>query len=83
VHPYVNDEVRQSSKTREMIHNIYQQIAYLSTAFTLESCDLIATGPPRAGGGRNDSSRVPEGRSGDPVRCEIDNIGAIENRVMD
>jgi 2-keto-4-pentenoate hydratase/2-oxohepta-3-ene-1,7-dioic acid hydratase in catechol pathway len=76
---YVNGELRQSSNTGEMIHNIYQQIAYLSTAFTLEAGDLIATGTPEGVG----VGMVPPIflGEGDAVRCEIDGIGAIENIV--
>jgi 2-keto-4-pentenoate hydratase/2-oxohepta-3-ene-1,7-dioic acid hydratase in catechol pathway len=75
----VNGEIRQASNTREMVYNIYDQIAYLSTAFTLESGDLLATGTPEGVG----AARVPPEflRPGDVVRCEISGIGAIENRV--
>jgi 2-keto-4-pentenoate hydratase/2-oxohepta-3-ene-1,7-dioic acid hydratase in catechol pathway len=76
---YVNGELRQSSNTGEMIHDIYQQIAYLSTAFTLEAGDLIATGTPEGVG----VGMVPPVflGEGDVVRCEIDGIGTIENIV--
>src|SRR5205085_10152613 len=43
---WVNGELRQDDITGNMIHDIYAQIAYLSTAFTLEPGDLIATGTP-------------------------------------
>ena len=76
----VNSEVRQSSNTSEMIFNIWQQIAYLSTAFTLELGDLIATGTPEGVGVGRDPPQFL--RIGDVVRCEIDGIGAIENRVI-
>ena len=76
---YVNGELRQQSNTGLMIHNIWQQIAYLSTAFTLEPGDLIATGTPEGVGvGRTPPTFLT---SGDVVRCEIEGIGAIENRV--
>ena len=75
----VNGKVRQSSNTSQMIHNIYQQISYLSTAFTLESGDLLATGTPEGVGvGMEPPSFLSPG---DVVRCEIDGVGAIENRV--
>jgi 2-keto-4-pentenoate hydratase/2-oxohepta-3-ene-1,7-dioic acid hydratase in catechol pathway len=76
---YVNGELRQQSNTGLMIHNIWDQIAYLSTAFTLEPGDLIATGTPEGVG----VGMVPQKflASGDVVRCEIEGIGAIENRV--
>ena len=77
----VNGEVRQESDTSQMVHNIWQQIAYLSTAFTLESGDLLATGTPS---GVGIAMQPPQFlKPGDVVRCEIDGIGAIENRVVD
>ena len=76
---YVNGELRQESNTREMIHGLWKQIAYLSTAFTLESGDLIATGTPEGVGvGREPPVFL---QPGDVVRCEVDGIGAIENTV--
>ena len=76
---YVNGELRQSSNTSQMIHTLSAQIAYLSTAFTLETGDLIATGTPEGVGVGMDPQRFLQ--PGDVVRCEIDGIGAIENRV--
>jgi len=77
----VNGELRQDAETSELIYNIWQQIAYLSTAFTLEPGDLIATGTPSGVG----VARQPPVflKPGDVVRCEVDGIGAIENRVID
>jgi 2-keto-4-pentenoate hydratase/2-oxohepta-3-ene-1,7-dioic acid hydratase in catechol pathway len=77
---YVNGEQRQSNNTSNMIHKIDAQIAYLSTAFTLEPGDLIATGTPEGVGvGMEPPSFL---KSGDVVRCEVDGVGAIENRVL-
>lgn len=76
---YVNGELRQSNNTGEMIHNLWKQIAYLSTAFTLEAGDLIATGTPEGVGVGMEPQQFLQ--PGDVVRCEIDGIGAIENRV--
>jgi 2-keto-4-pentenoate hydratase/2-oxohepta-3-ene-1,7-dioic acid hydratase in catechol pathway len=76
---FVNGEIRQSSNTREMIHSIHSQISYLSTAFTLESGDLLATGTPEGVGIGMNPPRFLKGQ--DVVRCEIDGIGAIENVV--
>lgn len=76
---FVNGQKRQESTTANMIHPIAKQIEYLSTAFTLEPGDLIATGTPEGVGmGMNPPQFLQEG---DVVRCEIDGIGAIENRV--
>ena len=75
----VNDEVRQESDTSQMIFNIWKQIGYLSTAFTLETGDLIATGTPEGVGvGMQPPSFL---QLGDVVRCEVEGIGVIENKV--
>ncbi len=76
----VNGEVRQDSDTGGLIYNIWQQISYLSTAFTLQSGDLLATGTPEGVGiARNPPVFL---QPGDVVRCEVGGIGAIENRVL-
>lgn len=75
----VNGSLRQSTNTSDMVHNIASQIEYLSTAFTLEPGDLIATGTPEGVGVAMQPPVFLQ--PGDVVRCEIDGIGAIENRV--
>ena len=75
----VNGEVRQDSDTSQLIYNVWQQIAYLSTAFTLEPGDLLATGTPEGVGvGMTPPTFL---KPGDVVRCEVEGVGAIENRV--
>jgi 2-keto-4-pentenoate hydratase/2-oxohepta-3-ene-1,7-dioic acid hydratase in catechol pathway len=76
----VNGEVRQESDTSQMIFNIWKQIAYLSTAFTLEPGDLIATGTPEGVGVGMDPPKFLH--PGDVIRCEVDGVGVIENRVI-
>ena len=76
---FFNGELRQDSNTGEMIHNVWAQIAYLSTAFTLEPGDLIATGTPEGVGIAMTPPKVL--KSGDVVRCEVEGIGEIENTV--
>jgi 2-keto-4-pentenoate hydratase/2-oxohepta-3-ene-1,7-dioic acid hydratase in catechol pathway len=76
---FVNGTLRQSSNTSQMIHNLWAQIAYLSSAFTLETGDLIATGTPEGVGIGMEPQQFLQ--PGDVVRCEIEGIGAIENRV--
>ena len=75
----VNGELRQNSSTSKMLADVWSQIEYLSTAFTLEPGDLLATGTPEGVGMGMEPPRFL--RSGDIVRCEIERIGAIENRV--
>ena len=72
----VNGEVRQDSNTRELIFTIRDQIAHLSKAMTLEPGDLIYSGTP---GGVGAGFSPPKFlKVGDTIRCEIDELGAIE-----
>lgn len=62
-----------------MIHSIHDQLIYLSTVFTFEPGDILATGTPEGVG----VAMQPQVflQDGDIVRCEIENIGVIENKV--
>jgi 2-keto-4-pentenoate hydratase/2-oxohepta-3-ene-1,7-dioic acid hydratase in catechol pathway len=77
---YVNGELRQEGNTSELVYNVWDQISYLATAFTLDPGDLLATGTPSGVG----VAMTPPSflQAGDVVRCEVDRIGAIENRVI-
>ena len=76
----VNGEVRQQSNTKELIYNCFEMVAHLSQAMTLEPGDLILTGTPS---GVGIGFKPPRWlKAGDVVRVEIDNIGAIESRVV-
>jgi 2-keto-4-pentenoate hydratase/2-oxohepta-3-ene-1,7-dioic acid hydratase in catechol pathway len=77
---YVNGEQRQDGNTSELMYNVWDQIAYLSAAFTLDPGDLLATGTPSGVGVAMTPPRFLQ--AGDVVRCEVDSIGAIENRVI-
>jgi len=76
----VNGECRQEVRTGEMIYNVWQQIAYLSTVMTLEPGDVIATGTPSGVGGAHKPPRFLN--LGDVLRVEIDGVGHIENVVV-
>ena len=72
----VNGELRQNSNTRNLVFNVYDQIAYLSQAMTLMPGDMIFTGTP---GGVGMAMKPPKFlKAGDVVRVEIDRIGALE-----
>lgn len=76
----VNGEEKQSDNSGNMIHNIYEQIAYLSTVMTLKPGDLIATGTPS---GVGVAKTPPEYvKVGDVMRIEIESLGHIEARVV-
>jgi ureidoglycolate lyase len=80
IRSFVNGEQRQSSNTKHLIFNIWAQIVELSKVMTLKPGDLIFTGTP-AGVGM--AMKPPAFlKPGDVVRCEIDRLGAIENRVV-
>ena len=77
---WVNGELRQNSNTRNLVFNCYDLVAYLSTAFTLEVGDVISTGTP---GGVAAAMKPPRWlQAGDVVRIEIEQLGALENRVI-
>lgn len=76
---YVNGEKRQSSNTGYMITTVEEAIAELSQGMTLSAGTVIATGTP---GGVGMGMKPPVYlESGDVVRCEIENIGVLENTV--
>jgi 2-keto-4-pentenoate hydratase/2-oxohepta-3-ene-1,7-dioic acid hydratase in catechol pathway len=73
----VNGDVRQDSNTRHLVFDLWDQIAQLSDAMTLEPGDLIFTGTPGGVG----AAMTPRQflKAGDRVRIEIEGLGAIEN----
>ncbi|MGB8602657.1 MAG: fumarylacetoacetate hydrolase family protein [Rhizomicrobium sp.] len=75
---YVNGEKRQSSNTRHLLFNVWDQLSYVSQVMTLEPGDLIFTGTP---GGVGMGRKPPVFlKDGDIVRIEIDTLGHIEGR---
>ncbi len=70
---WLNDELRQSSNTKHMIFSVPQIISYISRNFTLQPGDIISTGTPQG---------VGKIKPGDVVRCEIEQIGILENPVQ-
>ncbi|HMO46455.1 MAG TPA: fumarylacetoacetate hydrolase family protein [Rubrivivax sp.] len=76
----VNGEVRQDDNTRDMIYNVWEQIAYLSTVMTLEPGDVLATGTPSGVAVAMKPPRFVQ--VGDVMRVEIERIGHIEALVV-
>ena len=75
----LNDEVRQSSNTKYMIHNINYLVSDISKGMTLEAGDIIATGTP---GGVGMSFNPPKYmKLGDKITCSIEGIGELINFV--
>lgn len=75
----VNGELRQKSRTSNMIFSITKIIADLSLGMTLEPGDIIATGTPQGVGFAMDPPRFLA--DGDEVVIEIENIGQLRNRI--
>jgi 2-keto-4-pentenoate hydratase/2-oxohepta-3-ene-1,7-dioic acid hydratase in catechol pathway len=77
---WVNGELRQDSNTKHLIFDCASIVEHLSTAFTLEPGDVIATGTP---GGVGIAMKPPRLlQVGDVVRVEIDGLGALENTIV-
>lgn len=79
IRAFVNGEKRQESNTKHLVFNVFDQIAHLSQAMTLEPGDIIFTGTPAGVGA---AMKPPQFlKIGDVTRIEIDKIGAIEAAV--
>ncbi|MGG1629234.1 fumarylacetoacetate hydrolase family protein [Rossellomorea sp. NRS-1567] len=76
----VNDEIRQSSNTSEMIFTIPTIISTLSKGMTLEPGDIIATGTP-AGVGKGFKPPLFL-KKGDRVEIEIESLGILTNQLQ-
>lgn len=77
----VNGVEKQNSNTQFMLFNINALVEDLSTVFTLEAGDIIATGTPAGvGAGRNPQEWL---KNGDVVECTVQNIGTIVNTVKE
>ena len=77
----VNGVEKQSSNTKFLLFNINDLIEDLSTVFTLEPGDIIATGTPSGvGAGRDPQEWLYDG---DVIECTIEGIGTIVNTVKE
>ena len=76
----LSGEVMQDSNTREMIFPVPRLIAFLSSVFTLEPGDVIATGtPPGVGFARHPPRWL---RPGDVVTVRVEGLGELTNPVI-
>src|SRR5947207_688879 len=70
---YVNGDLRQDSRTREMVFTIPELVEYISAVMTLVPGDIIATGTPAG---------VGPIRPGDSVTVHLEGVGALTNPVV-
>ena len=77
----VNGVEKQNSNTQFMLFNINDLIEDLSTVFTLEAGDIIATGTPAGvGAGRDPQEWLHDG---DVVEATVEGIGTIVNTIKE
>lgn len=76
---HVNGEVRQESNTADMIFPVARLIAEISRDMTLLPGTLLLTGTPEGVGVAREPKVFLE--NGDEVRCGIEGIGELTNRV--
>ena len=74
---FINENLQQDSNTSNMIYNIADQVAHLSTRMTLHPGDVILTGTP-SGTGAEENKFL---KAGDVMRVEIERIGSLVNKV--
>lgn len=68
----LNGQVRQRSSTGNLIFNVYELIAFISSVMTLEPFDIIATGTPAG---------IGPMEKGDEISIEIEGIGTLSNSI--
>ncbi len=73
VRGYVNGDLRQDSRTRELIFTIPELIEFISSVMTLLPGDIISTGTP---------SGIGPIRPGDSVTIHVEGVGALTNPVV-
>jgi 2-keto-4-pentenoate hydratase/2-oxohepta-3-ene-1,7-dioic acid hydratase in catechol pathway len=69
----LNGEVKQSSNTKHLMHKIPFLVEHISSFFTLEPGDIIATGTP---------SGVGSVKPGDIIEATVEKIGTLTNKVI-
>jgi 2-keto-4-pentenoate hydratase/2-oxohepta-3-ene-1,7-dioic acid hydratase in catechol pathway len=73
VRAYVNGQLRQDSRTRELIFTIPELIAFITSVMTLLPGDIISTGTP---------SGIGPISPGDSVTVHVEGVGALTNGVV-
>ncbi|MBV9465000.1 MAG: fumarylacetoacetate hydrolase family protein [Solirubrobacterales bacterium] len=76
---WVNGELRQDSRTSDLIFGCQELVDFIAETCTLMPGDLILTGTPNGVGMAFDPPRFLQ--SGDVVRIEVEQLGVIEHQV--
>jgi 2-keto-4-pentenoate hydratase/2-oxohepta-3-ene-1,7-dioic acid hydratase in catechol pathway len=75
----VNGEVRQDSRTDQMVFTVAEQLAHLSRLVPLVPGDVVLTGTPAGTGHESGTYLEP----GDVVTASVEGLGVLENAVAD
>jgi 2-keto-4-pentenoate hydratase/2-oxohepta-3-ene-1,7-dioic acid hydratase in catechol pathway len=73
VQAFVNGDLRQNSRSRELIFTIPELVEFISSVMTLLPGDIISTGTP---------SGIGPIRPGDSVTVHVEGVGALTNPVV-
>jgi 2-keto-4-pentenoate hydratase/2-oxohepta-3-ene-1,7-dioic acid hydratase in catechol pathway len=77
---WVNDELRQSANSKDLIFDVPTLVETISAGITLYPGDIIATGTPAGVGlGFKPAKYLV---AGDTVRLEVGGVGVLENRLI-
>jgi len=69
----VNGEIKQQSRTKEMIFDVPTIVEYISSFTTLEPGSVIATGTPE---------KIGQLQDGDVVEAYVEKIGTLRNKAV-
>lgn len=78
VRTWVNGDLRQDSRTTDLIFQVPELIEFITRSMTLEPGDVISTGTPEGVG----DARGTYLRPGDVVEIEVDLAGRLRNEVV-
>lgn len=73
IQSFVNGEVRQDSRTSDMIFGVYDLVSFISNVMTLVPGDVVLTGTP---------SGIGPLEPGDEVEVRIEGVGSLVNPVV-
>ena len=76
---WVNDELRQDSRTSDLVFGCTELVEFIGETCTLEPGDLILTGTPSGVGMALDPPKFLT--AGDLIRIEIEELGVIAHQV--
>jgi 2-keto-4-pentenoate hydratase/2-oxohepta-3-ene-1,7-dioic acid hydratase in catechol pathway len=73
IQTFLNGEMKQDSRTSDMIFSLAEQVSFVSQVMTLYPGDVIFTGTP---------SGIGPMQIGDEVEIRIEGLGSLKNKVV-